>query len=242
MLAITATDASVTVLVDGAAKTWALRGGEPRVVQSDTTYVSQASFYVGGFDLSDVGALFRAAAAVSGSTSRQELHIVDYSGGLVMMSVSTNPESRTVFFHPDGRLLETLDFDEAWGLERGFADAVGSRAAVHAVGFGSQAGVFADVPGITDATVTRRQRTARVPVVVSSRADANPPPLFSPSAVDPDAVAGVIESLRRQGTLATGQEWTCVVDDRERRGVPRMYFQAGATRLTTDLAGVRVDG
>lgn len=239
MVSLTRTDAAVTVLKNGAAETWALRGGDPRRVESDTTYVSQATFALDRFNLTDVGALLRTAAAVSGSDQRQELQIVDYSAGLVMITVSTNPESRTVFFNPDGTLLPTLDLDAVWGLQQGFSDAVGLRKAVHAVGFGSQVGVYADVPGAQSHAIVRRQRTARVPVVVTSRTDPNPPPTFDPSRVDPAVVWGVLTAARRQDGGASGQEWSCVVDQRDRTTL-RMHFQVGTQRFTTDLAGHRV--
>lgn len=240
MVSLTRSDAAVTVLRNGAAETWGLRGGDPRRVESDTTYVSQATFDLDDFNLDDVGALFRTAAAVSGNDQRQELQIVDYSAGIVMITVSTNPESRTVFFHPDGTLLPTLDLDSAWGLREGFSDAVGSRTAVYAVGFGNQAGVYADVPGTEPSTTVRRQRTARVPVVVHARSEANTPPLFDPALVQPAAVWRVVEAAQRQGTWSAGQEWSCVVDARARSGAPRMHFQIGTERFTTDLTGQRV--
>lgn len=242
MVSVTRTDAAVTVLRQGVAETWALRGGAPRRVESDTTYVSQATFDLDAFDVDDLGALFRTAAAVSGSAEQQELQIVDYSAGLVMMTVSTNPESRTVFFRPDGTLLPTLDFESAWGLAQGYADAVGPRGAVYAVGFGSAAGVYADVPGPGTNTIIRRQRTARVPVVVSTRTDANPPPLFDPTSVDPAVVWQVMEAERNLGRWTPGQEWSCVVEVPERGAKPRLRFQVGGDRFATDLAGQRVVG
>lgn len=241
MVSVTRSDASVTVLRNGAAQTWALRGGDPRQVQSDTTYVSQAAFDPERFDLSDVGALFRAAASVSGSDARQELQLVEYSGGLVMMTVSTNPESRTVFFTADGELLPTLDFSSVGGLTRGLADAVGARSIVYAIGMGDPSGVYADVPGLGKDPVSRRQRTARLPVVVTPRNDPNPLPGFDPQRIDAAVVWRVLQGLRQQGTWRPGEEWTCVADDRDRRGVPRLHFQVGGTRFVTDLTGQRVD-
>ena len=242
MVSLTATDASVTVLRQGAAETWALRGGDPRRVESDTTYVSQAAFDVDAFALDDLGALFRAAAAVSGSGERQSLQIVDYSAGLVMMTVSTNPESRTVFFDADAALLPTLDFASEWGLGRGYADAVGVRGAVHALGFGSELGVYADVPGTEPNQVVRRQRTARVPVVVSTRTDGALPPLFDPATVDSAVVWRVVEAQQRLGAWAPGQPWSCVVDAAELGDAPRLRFQIASERFTTDLEGHRVEG
>lgn len=240
MVAVNATDARVTVLRNGAAQTWALRDGVPKQVQSDTTYVSQAVFDVGRYDLSDVGALFRVAAAVSGSQSRQELQIVDYSAGLVIMTVSTNPESRTVFFHPDGRLLPTLDFRSQAGLSQGFTDAVGTATKASAVGMGSELGVYVDVAGTTTGQVLRRQRSAKFPVVVSPRAEQNPPATFELGLVDVAVVWGVVARLQEQGAYTLDQPWSCVIDDRDALGTPRLHFTVAGSRFTTDLSGRRI--
>ena len=164
--------------------TWAYRNGDMGQVTSDLAYVDQATFDVDDFNISDVGALFRAASGMAGSEENQSLTIVDYSGGEVMMSVSTLPESRTVFFNPSGSLLTTLDFDTPGGISQGIEEAIGSRLMVYSISVDSEQGAWADFPGDPDTTV-RRTRTSKVPVTTVPRAETVDLPLFSASRCTP---------------------------------------------------------
>lgn len=239
MVTVTSSDASVAVLKAGKVETWAWRDGAIRVVPSDITYVAQRSFAPSEFDFSDVGALFRAAQAVSGSKQGQALQIVDYSGGLVSMSVSTNPESRAVFFNPDGTLLPTLDFNSLWGLQQGYDEVVGPRGTAASLGFGKEVGVYLD--GAHDGTsYNRRQRAARTPVLVTPRTEAVPLKPFDPARVKPSVIWGVLQEQRAAGRFSLDGQWSCVVEDREGTGTPQMYFTVGRETFTTDLAGQRL--
>lgn len=240
MVTVTSTDASVAVMDAGSPRTWAWRDGRVQEVPTDITWVAQRTFDPDDFALDDVGALFRAAESVSGSRREQALQVVDYSGGLVSMSVSTNPESRPVFFHPDGTLLPTLDFTSEWGLAQGFADAVGSRRVASAIGFGSQIGVYLDTPQRADGGIDRRQRTARTPVLVTPRTEAGELDTFDPGLVDPAVVWRVLEERQEDGEFTLDTPWTCVVDDREATGTPRMHFTIADQTFTTTLTGAAV--
>lgn len=237
MVTVTATDAAVTVLHSGAAQTWAWRDERIQQIPSDVTYVSQREFSPSDFALDDVGALFRAAESLSGSRRGQTLQIVDYSAGLVSMSVSTNPETRAVFFRPDGTVLPTLDFTSAWGLREGYDDVVGPRGTALGLGFGSAAGVYLDSPPDHEGVVLRRHRTARTPVLVTPRQEPASLRPFDPARVRPDVVWDVLERLRAQGRFTYDMTWSCVAEDRTGSGTPRLYFTVGDRSFATDLAG-----
>lgn len=242
MVSVTAREASVTVLRSGQPQTWAWRGGQVQQVPSDITYVAQRTFDPDDFALDDVGALFRAAESVSGSRRDQSLQIVDYSAGLVSMSVSTNPESRPVFFHPDGTLLPTLDFTSLWGLSEGYRDAVGDLRAASGLGFGSALGVHLDTPQGADGAYERRQRTARTPVIVTPRTDTTTLDAFDPRLVDPAVVWGVLVELHDEGEFTLDTVWSCVADERGGTGSPLLHFTVGDRSFTTDLGGTVVEG
>ena len=239
MVQITPTDAAVSVVKDGAAQTWALRDGTIKQVQSDLTYVSQATFTPSEFNLTDVGALFRAAAAVSGSTDSQALQIVDFSGGQVWMTVSTNPESRTVFFRKDGTLLPTLDFSTAAGIEQGLNDVVGGRELVSELSVGSSAGAWIDFPGTEKGTTVRRQRIARVPTTESVRNDAASAPLFNPQAIQAGVLYAVLQRRGTTGSYRVGDDWSVSVTERG-DGRIRMRWSVAGQQFTTNTAGVEV--
>ena len=237
MVTVTASDASVAVVRNGVAETWAWRAGRVQQVQSDINYVAQREFDPSDFRFDDLGALFRAAQAVSGSASGQSLQIVDYSAGLVSISVSTNPETRPVFFNADGTLLPTLDFSSAWGLQQGYTDVVGARGTTTGLGFGSAIGVYLDSPQDAQGAFTRRQRSARTPVIVTTKTSTTRLAPFDPARVTPATVWAVLEALRSQDRFTLDMTWSCEVDDRAATGTPRMYFQVGDRSFVTDLSG-----
>ena len=163
MAEVTADTVQIGVLKDGQASTWAYRDGTVGKVIGDLTYVNQATFDIDRFNIDNVAALFDAAAAVAGSSQSQSLNIVDNAGGDVVMSVATVPESKTVFFNPDGSLLRLLDFDEVDGLRTGLIEALGIRTLVHSITISSTQGVQVVCPGGTDRLV-HRSRGLGVPV------------------------------------------------------------------------------
>lgn len=240
MVEIRKYEASVSVVVDGVAQTWAYRDGVPKQVPTDLAYVAQATFNPDDFDFSDVGALFRAAAAVSGSDQTQELQIVDrqvidHRPSEIMMAVSTLPETRTVFFYRDGRLLPTLDFNTQSGIKQGLADAIGSRTSVVSLGLSRSQGAWVEYPG-QDSTVTRRQRTAKFPVTVSQRSsNTNGQRSFDPREVKADVVWGVLTKLKDSTNADVNADWTMTAAQTT-AGV-RLTFVLGGTRLVTDLQG-----
>lgn len=233
--------ASISVLAEGDTPlTWAHRDGEVKQVTSDLAYVDQATFDIRDFNISDVGALFAAAAEQSESEANQTLQIVDYSGGQVMMTVTTNPESRTVFFNPDGSLVETLDFQTVEGLTAGYAEVVGIRSLVYSVGVKSSLGIWADFPALTATTVTRRQRTAKVPATTIRRSEEASLPLISTSSIDPATIWTVVQRTVHEHNQRPEPEWSVEIDDRDERGAPRMYFTVGGVSLVTDVDGNEV--
>lgn len=238
MAEVTAESASISVLPPGSTEpvTWAYRDQEMQQVASDLQYVDQATFSLDDFDLSDVGQLFRVAARLSSSTQRQTLQIVDYSGGRVMMTVTTNPESRTVFFNTDGSLLPELDYHTRSGLIDGLAVVIDDRPAIRQLGVDSEAGAWVEYTG-SNRTTIRRHRPPKVPVTTVRYDDPPALPAFPTGSIDPDAIWLVVERTIREEGWDGQVEWSVTVDDRAETGVPRMYFTIGTESLVTDLDG-----
>ena len=238
MVEIAGDNVQVSVLADdGKPVTWAHRDGTSAEVPSDLAYVDQATFDVSDFNLSNVGGLFRAATSMSGSDEKQSLTIVDYSGGEVMMSVSTFPESRTVFFNPDGSLLDLLNFDAPGGITKGIDEATEGRLTVYSVTVESDQGVWADYPGDEEGTTERRTRTAKVPVTSNIRNETGDLPVFLVAGIDPDVIWKLVDATRGNEDVPEDAQWSVVIDDRERTGAPRMYFRIGPKTIVTDLNG-----
>jgi hypothetical protein len=244
MVLIRQREASVSVLTDGQAHTWAYRGGAIKEVSSDLTYVGQATFDPDAFDLSDIGAVFRAAAAVSGSDSSQELQIVDsrrveHSAIELKMSVATNPETRTVFFNADGTLVPTLDFNTASGIAVGLSDAIGTHSTATAVTVGSATGAVIEYPG-TDGAVVVRMRASKLPVTDVPRSGADKLTGFDPRVVSPLVIWRVLQRYADQGSFGPTTTWSMTADIRTASTLPRLRFTIGSARFVTDLQGNEV--
>jgi hypothetical protein len=244
MVEISASTVQVTVPGKDAPVSWAYRNGEIAEVASDLQDVGQSQFTTSEFNLGDVGALFRAAAGQSGSSQDQSLTIVGTEAsttGDVQMSVSTVPESRTVFFTPSGGLLEILDFDTPGGVKRGIADAIGGRGLIYSLTVISTQGAWSEFPG-TNNTTLRRTRSAKVPAITTVRSAASNPPLFSSSRVDAAAIWKVVERVRSTGDVAAGSAWSVTVDGRDQAQGPRLYFTFGFRQVVADLSGTIISG
>ncbi|MGC3952995.1 MAG: hypothetical protein QM804_01865 [Propionicimonas sp.] len=238
MVELTAHTASVSVLTSGSPEpiTWAYRDAKLQLADSDLQYVDQASFDLDDFDLSDVGRLFRVAAALSGQTENQTLQIVDYSGGRVMMTVTTNPESRTVFFNPDSSLLPELDYQTEAGIAAGLADVLAGRVVVRQVGVDSETGAWASYAGPDDSTV-RCQRPPKIPVTTVVRDDPPPDEPFAVNRVDAAVIWQVVQRTMRRHDLDPETTWSVIMDDPTGSGEPQLRFVIGGVSLTTDATG-----
>lgn len=236
-IVITKDTAELSVLRDKQAVTYRAQNGElAEADDSDLQYVGQSTFSLADFNLADVGLLFRQAADLSGSDAAQELQIVDYNNQQVLMTVTTNPESLTVFFQPDGTPVEKLDFTTEAGLRQGIKDVVGDKSRVLALGTLLGAGLYADTPGPDD-TTNRTMRTAQFPAWTAGRNEKPKYAEFDPSVVDPAVVADVIGRLPSLTGNPKEAGVQVTIDMRDERLHPTMRFQIGSKTIVTDLAG-----
>lgn len=238
MVELTTQTAAVSVLGTGSTEpvTWAYRDHKIQQADSDLQYVDQASFDLDDFDLGNAGRLFRIAAALSDETANQTLQIVDYSGGRVMMTVTTNPESRTVFFNPDGSLLPELDYHSQAGIAAGLADVLEGWVVARQVGVDSEAGAWASFAGPDDTTI-RRQRPPKVPVTTVTRDEPPPEEAFAVKEVDAQVIWQVVKQIILAHDLDPKTTWSVTAEDAAGAGEPRLHFQVGGVSLLTDPDG-----
>lgn len=247
MLTLSQDEASVSVLKDdGQVGTWAYREGTIAQVPTDLTFVNQLAFDPARFNLDDLGSLFTQAAAVSGSSRHQELQIVDrqqldHEPADIKMSVSTDPETRTVFFNADGSLVPTLDFATTAGIRAGLKDVIGARQHVSALGVGLDTGAWAEFPSPTSAsTIVRRQRTAKFPVTDAARSASGEPIVFAPASLRIETIEKVLAQASAQGLYRPGTSWSVRADGTA--ATVRLTFTVGGRTWTTDLDGNAVTG
>jgi len=229
--------ATLTYVTDGQAVTLGWTGDAIAPIQSNVTYVDQQSFNPAAFFLDDLGALFRQAADVAGSAVAQELQINEYNPGRVLMTVTTTPESETVFFSPDGTMIPVLDLATAAGLSQAMADTTAGATRVIGLGLDSE-GWWADVR-VSATQVEHRVRPAKLPAYTVLRNERNTATPFAPGLADPAVIASLLAEMPQQlGRPAT--TITLTMDTRDALGYPVLRFSSGVAVLAFTPAGTDI--
>lgn len=233
---VTRSSANLTYVEQGKAHTIGFVNGQVQAVDSSVEYVNQASFNPADFNLDDVGNLFRLAAERSGSSQQQDLQINEYQPGEVLMTVTTTPESTTVFFQPNGTPIDELDYSTAAGLAEGIRDAARGSQAVLAVGYKPDEGLWVDVR-VDATTIERRTRLAGLPTIVTRRTQATSLTPFDPAIIDAPALARLLTVAPTMLDKPATTPVSVTIDRRDPTDAVRMYFDVGTAQLVTDPAG-----
>lgn len=237
---ISAHEASLSIVSGMTAKTWAWRKGTILVVDSDTQFVGQKIFDPRDYDVSDISGMFETAATLAKSDSGQQLQIVEYADRTVYMTVTTNPESLTVFFRKDRSLVSQVDLTTLNGLREAYSDVVESKKLVNAFGIlPNQGGMYVDV-AVLD-TIVRTVRQPRLPVRTTTRREATKLSPFDPALVKPTIIATSLDRLSaRTSTQTIAPGWSLEVSTKDNTPEPRMYFTVNGEQSVLTLDGVDV--
>ena len=233
-------DASLSIVSGMTAKTWAWRNGKIEVVDSDTQFVGQKIFDPRDYDVSDIAGMFATAATLAKSDSGQQLQIVEYADRTVYMTVTTNPESLTVFFRKDGSLVSQVDLTTLAGIQEAYRDVVGTKKFVNALGIlPNQGGMYVDV-AVLD-TIVRTVRQPRLPVRTTTRRENTTLTPFDPVLVKPAVIASSLAKICAKANLQSPPAgWTLEVDTKDNTAEPRMYFTVAGQLTVMTLDGVDV--
>lgn len=233
---VTAAAANLTYLTeDDKAETIGYANGAISHLDSTIKYIDQARFDPDDFAFDDVAALFETAAEVSGSNQDQDLQINEYDHGNVLMTVTTTPESSTVFFRDDGSVINELDLTRAADIAEALADTVQDSPQVLSVTIKADA---LSVRVRTDeATVEERTRRAGLPTIVSTIKNSDKNPSFDSSLISPGTIARLIAQTAGQGGRSPAPDVTVTINVESGRTEPLMRFQAGGTEIVTDMSG-----
>ena len=232
---VTSTAANITYLNDGQAITIGYADGHLSQLDSTVKYINQAQFNPAEFDIDDVGALFEKAGELSGSRQQQDLQINEYNQGVVLMTVTTTPETSTVFFRPNGSAVNQLDFSTASGIREGLDDTVQGASKVDQVVIKSDS-LATDVR--TDAaSIQRRTRQKGLPSITSNIKSSDSAPGFDPALIDPDLIARLEESLPASVGRTPSTNTTVTIVQRDGRQTPYMYFQFSGSEVVTTMSG-----
>ena len=228
------TTASMTYIANDQAVTLGWDAGVVAPMDSDVTYVGQASFAVADFNLQDIGAMFGQAAALTGSNEHQQLQINEYNNGKVLMTVTTSPESQTIFFRADASLVNWLAFTTVSGVATGLADVDTDGTPVVAIGINDQ-GLYADAL-VGTSIIERHTRPTKLPTYSAQRSGTVNYPAFSPTALTPQVIAGLLSNSPTVFGKPSAHA-SLVIDSRDNIGTPVIRVTVGLTTRAYSLDG-----
>ncbi|GAA1388415.1 hypothetical protein GCM10009599_01500 [Luteococcus peritonei] len=236
---MSASSATLSALKDGRVVAWRWDAGVVTPVESDIEYIKQASFSPADYAVDRLPQILTQAARVSGSSSNQELQIVEYDQGQVLMTVTTRPESMPVFFRPDGSAINRLDFTTADGFREAIRDTAGTGR-VLAMGWDADGGFWADTASRDeDGVVDRMTRQAKVPSWRSARKADATGPTFPASQVDPAVLARLAASLpASEGHPEATPSFQ--IERKYQMALPVITWDVGGTTVVTTLAGTDI--
>lgn len=232
-LDISATEVTLTVL-DAQQKPVTLRWRTNQItpVDSDLEYLEQPTFRPTDYPLGNISDLFDTATRMGATGTDKILQIVEYRHRGVYMSVTTTPETKTVFFERDGTAVRNLGFTSVADLNDGLAAVIGGSRAVTQIGFGPGTGYWADLPpssGVTE----RRIRSAALPVYSTRRNEASSLTPFDPTQINTLVLARAVQRF----STDTKIECKVEVDNRYKRDSPIIRLDCGGRTHFMDLEG-----
>ena len=232
-LKLDVSEEEVTLVVldkDLTARSYRWRDGIIEPAETDVQYLRQTIFWPTDFALDNVHLIFDNAALLGTSSSGQNLQVVEYRPGQVLMSVTTTPESATIFLRPDGSVFRNLDTTSVADIREGIAAVTEATSRVYSVGFNPDLGYWSELP-VADDSTERRSRMENRPTYLSQRARTSELKTFDPDVVDPVALAQSIASL------STGEGCAVEIDNRFERVQPVVTYQCDGETYHSDLQG-----
>lgn len=208
------------------------RDGQISQVDSDVLYLEQTTFHPRDFPLSNISSIFEVADSLGAKGEQKVLQIVEYRPGEVYMTVTTTPESKTVFFNRKGEPVRNLGFQTVADISQGFTEVVAGARAATQLGFSTEQGYWVDLPP-TSGVTERRIRTGALPVYVIRRNEATTRPAFDPTQIDPLVLARGVE---KYGTDAS-RPCRVEIDSRFAKVSPTVRYDCDGRVTWTDLTG-----
>lgn len=232
-LKLDVTTEEVTLIVldrDKQARGYRWRDGIIEPAETDVQYLGQTIFWPTDFTLENVQLIFDNAALLGTSSNGQVLQVVEYRPGKVFMSVTTTPETTTIFFRRDGSVFASLGTSAVADIREGISDVTEGSRDVTMIGFKADVGYYAEVP-VTGDFIERRSRAGNRPTYVSQRSGTSSLEPFAPELIDAAALAQAIASHD------TGAGCGVEIDNRFDRVQPVVTYTCDAETFHSDLQG-----
>lgn len=229
-LDISENDVTLTVLSIGKeVRSYRWRDGIIELAETDVEYLRQTSFWPTDFELGNVRRIFDVAALLGTSSNGQVLQVVEYRPGRVYMSVTTTPESNTIFFRKDGTVFRDLGRSSVADIRDGLTEVAGGSRQVYKIGFDGN-GYYAELP-VGEGVIERRSRMAHRPMFSSQRSGTSSMESFDPRLIDPSAIAETIAAH------SSSAGCNVQIDNSFERVQPVVTYQCDGETFHSDLRG-----
>ncbi|NHB84327.1 hypothetical protein G7085_06115 [Tessaracoccus sp. HDW20] len=170
-LDLTQQQATLTVLQpNGSVASYRWDNGEITRVDSDLQYLSQATFNPAEYPLNSLGRMFD-IADLRGVRGQLVLQVVEYRAGQIVMTVTSRPESKTVFFRQDGTAVASLGLTSVADITAGIDEVIGDAEEAYSVSLNPTVGYSADLPDAEAGVVLNRTRPAEMPTFETRRTE-----------------------------------------------------------------------
>lgn len=230
---LTATEARLTALLpDEQVVSYSWIDGEINRAVSDIEYLGQATFDPADFPLDSAARMFD-VADLRGVRGELVLQIVEYRDGQVLVTITSRPESTTVFFRPDGTAVAELGYTSVADITDGLAEVVSAATEAYAVGFNSTRGYWIDLPGDEPGVTVNRNRLGGLPTFETRRAETPGLDTFDPQMIDPATLAQVIADAQADPS----EECDVSIDRSSGRSAAVVRVECDGQVNYADLAG-----
>lgn len=221
-----------TATPEASQRSYRWRDGVVAVTDSDVRNLGQTTFDPSRWPLATIPSLLDVASLMAGSSRDQVLQVVQYHTGDVYLTVTTRPESRTIFFRQDGTAVRKLGLHSVTDIRAGLAEVTASSQVVLSVGFNHTQGYWADVPK-PGGVIERRTRMGTLPMFSSQRQQTLGITPFDPALLDAAAIAMAIAQYRTE----PDEQCSIEVDNRFDRVQPVIRYDCAGTIHYSDLNG-----
>lgn len=189
---LTADQARLTALLpDESVVSYQWLDDEITRVDSDIEYLGQTTFDPADYPLGSAERMFD-IADLKGVRGDLLLQVVEYRAGQVTITITSRPETETVFFRADGTAVGELGVTSVADITAGLGEILGDATEAYAVGFDPTRGYWADLPDVEPGVVLSRMRVGGVPTFETRRSESPTSEIFDPSTIRPAALAKAI--------------------------------------------------
>ena len=229
---LTEDQATLTALLPtGGVVSYRWRDNQITHVDSDIQYLEQTTFDPADYPLESAERMFD-IADLRGVRGDLVLQIGEYGAGQVTMTITSRPESGTVFFRRDGSAVASLGTTSVADITAGLAEVLGEAERAYGVGFNPVRGYWADLPD-EPGVVLSRSRVGGVPVFETRRSESPTVAPFNPSLIRPAALAKAIAQFQD----SADEQCDVLIDMSRQRSAPVVRVDCAGTVSYADLDG-----